>query len=224
MSGLSAKARAVVAAGRDGLRPPAFERARLEALIDSRLAQGAVAPPPSAASSIAAKAYLAIGAAVVGGSTILALSWPGQPPPAPVSTPVAPRVVATPSEPIEPAPVPAPLASQDPVLENAPPSSASAQRSQKDQLAREVALLLRATRALRSGRAAEALEALDEHRRLFPSGLLTVDRRAARAQALCSLQRVSEGRAELARLAPQSPAAARTKQLCDAAQAKREQP
>jgi len=71
---------------------------------------------------------------------------------------------------------------------------------------------------------AEALKALDEHRRKFPNGFLTVERRAARAQALCSLQRVGEGRAELARMAPDSPAAARSRQVCDAVAAKTERP
>src|SRR6185369_7565739 len=89
----------------------------------------------------------------------------------------------------------------------------------QDRLAEEVALLSRATSALRAGRAAEALKFLDEHQRKFPKGVLGVERRGARAQALCALKRVGEGRAELARLAPQSPAAGRAKQVCDAASA-----
>ena len=96
----------------------------------------------------------------------------------------------------------------------APPASAL---HGQDGLAQEVALLTRATSDLRAGRAADALKALDEHQRKFPNGVLSVERRAARAQALCSLKRVSEGRAELTRLAPQSPAAARAKQVCDLA-------
>jgi len=101
-----------------------------------------------------------------------------------------------------------------------PPSEAPvpAQRSQ-DRLAQEVALLSRATSDLRAGRAGAALKSLDEHQRKFPNGMLTVERRAVRAQALCTLKRVNEGRAELSLLAPQSPAAGRAKQLCDAASA-----
>jgi len=95
-----------------------------------------------------------------------------------------------------------------------PPSPA--QRPQ-DRLAQEVALLSRATSDLRAGRAGAALKSLEEHQRKFPNGMLAVERRAVRAQALCTLKRVSEGRAELSRLAPQSPAAGRAKQLCDAA-------
>jgi hypothetical protein len=87
----------------------------------------------------------------------------------------------------------------------------------RDRLAEEVALLSRATKALRAGRAAEALRALDEHQSKFPRGALSEERRAAKAEALCSLGRVREGRAELGRLAPQSPAAARAKQVCDSA-------
>jgi hypothetical protein len=85
-----------------------------------------------------------------------------------------------------------------------------------------VALLSRATSALRAGRAAEALKALDEHRRKFPNGTLSEERRAARAQALCSLGRIDEGRAELSLLAPRSPAAARASQVCDAMAARKE--
>jgi len=88
-------------------------------------------------------------------------------------------------------------------------------RPAQDRLAQEVALLARATSDLHAGRAANALKVLDEYQRQFPKGLLTEERRAARAQALCALGRQSEAQAELARLAPQSPAAARAKQVCE---------
>ncbi|MEO7033439.1 MAG: hypothetical protein ABI548_06175 [Polyangiaceae bacterium] len=87
----------------------------------------------------------------------------------------------------------------------------------EDRLAQEVALLSRATSNLRAGRPSDALKALDEYQRKFPTGVLAVEQRAVRAQTLCTLKRVSEGRAEAAHLAPQSPAAARTNQICDAA-------
>jgi hypothetical protein len=73
---------------------------------------------------------------------------------------------------------------------------------------------------LNAGRAAEALKLLDEHQRKFPGGLLTEERRAARAQALCSLGRTSEAKSELARLAPRSPAAARAEEVCSRARPK----
>jgi hypothetical protein len=79
-----------------------------------------------------------------------------------------------------------------------------------------VALLARATSSLHAGRPADALKVLDEYQRRFPKGLLAEERRAARAQALCSLGRQSEAETELARLAPQSLAAARARQACDA--------
>jgi TolA-binding protein len=84
-------------------------------------------------------------------------------------------------------------------------------------LAQEVAILSRATSALHAGRPLDALKALDEHQRRFPSGALVEERRAARAQALCELGRRNEAEVELGRLAqsaPQSPQAARARQLC----------
>jgi hypothetical protein len=69
---------------------------------------------------------------------------------------------------------------------------------------------------LRAGRVSVALKTLDEHRRRFPSGILTEERCAARAQALCALGRQREAQAELDRLAPRSLAAARARQICDA--------
>jgi hypothetical protein len=91
-----------------------------------------------------------------------------------------------------------------------------------DALTREVALLSRAVTALNAGRAREALTALDEHQRQFPRGILGADRQAAKAQALCALGRVSQGRAQLAGLSPQSPAATRAKQVCDSVAARRQ--
>jgi hypothetical protein len=87
----------------------------------------------------------------------------------------------------------------------------------RDRLALEVALLSRATSALSSGRFADALNALNQHQREFPNGLLSEERRAAKAQALCSLGRVAEGRSQLSHLASHSPVASRAKQVCDAA-------
>jgi hypothetical protein len=94
---------------------------------------------------------------------------------------------------------------------------------QQDRLAQEVPLLVRATSALSAGRPGDALKALNEHQRRFPHGILSEERRAAKAQALCSLGRLNEGRAELAHLASPSLAAGRAKQTCDSA-ASAEQP
>lgn len=81
-------------------------------------------------------------------------------------------------------------------------------------LAEEVALLSRATSALRSGNSSEALATLAEHQRRFPRGVLSQQRHAARAQALCQLGRKTEAKTELAKLAKSSPLAARTRQAC----------
>jgi hypothetical protein len=75
--------------------------------------------------------------------------------------------------------------------------------------------LSRAVSALNAGRARDALATLNEHQRQFPRGILGAERKAAKAQALCSLGRLREGRAELAHLSPKSPAAGRAKQVCD---------
>jgi hypothetical protein len=88
-----------------------------------------------------------------------------------------------------------------------------------DQLTLEVALLSKATSALSSGRAGDALKVLNEHQREFPHGLLGVERRSAKAQALCLLGRLPEGRAELLLLSSQPLAASRVKRVCDAAAA-----
>jgi len=223
MAALSSKARAVIQEGLEEIRPPAGERARLEALIDARL--GALAPmpfepapPPIRPRGWRLATSLAVGVALVGGVAFLALR-------SKESAPIAPMSAALPSE----APPPA-VATAAPAAEVVAPAMLAPEPPAKpplelqtpvpppqDRLAQEVALLSRATSDLRAGRPAAALKLLDEHRRKFPNGVLGVERRAVRAQALCSMKRVSEGRAELAHLAPQSPAAGRAKQLCDAA-------
>jgi hypothetical protein len=157
------------------------------------------------------------GVAAVGGVLFFALSSPSEPARIPGSPPpaiTAPAVVAEASAaPAEAQAPPAPPAAA-PIAPDAPAPST---RSKQDRLAQEVALLSSATKRLNAGRPAEALKVLDDHQRKFPGGLLTEERRAARAQALCSLGRVGEAKPELARLTPRSPAAARAQQVCDRA-------
>jgi hypothetical protein len=91
--------------------------------------------------------------------------------------------------------------------------------TRRDRLAEEVSILSQAAKDLRAGNAAKALSALNEHQKKFPSGLLTQERRAARAEALCSLGRFGEADAELStlvRTAPQSPLTVRAQQRCKA--------
>jgi TolA-binding protein len=92
-------------------------------------------------------------------------------------------------------------------------------QSRHDRLAEEVAILSQAAKDLRAGRAANALSALNEHQKKFPNGLLAQERRAARAEALCSLGRYTEAQSELAtlsRTAPQSPLTLQAQARCQA--------
>jgi hypothetical protein len=165
---------------------------------------------------------LVIGVGLLGGAAFLALRPGGSNTASPASDSPRASVVA----PAVTSPLandsPAPPASAFEVEPGAPavtsPGEAPVSRlaRSQDALAQEVVLLSKAASDLRAGRSGEALKALDEHQRRFPHGTLTLERRAAKAQALCALKRVSEGRAELAHLAPQSPAAARARQVCDA--------
>jgi hypothetical protein len=227
LSALNPKARALIEQAHDEVRPPAGEMERLEALLDAQLGAPAPSPvkpgplPAAPANSWRLITSLTVGAVVIGGAALWLLrpsasqthAVPSIAASAPVSAPEVAPSIAPPVEaqaPVGPEPVP----SAKPALE----PKAAAQPA-LDPLAQEVALLTRATSELRAGRAGAALRLLAEHQRKFPNGMLAVERQAVRAQALCTLKRVSEGRAELAQLAPQSPAAGRAKQLCDAAAA-----
>lgn len=227
MSALSSKARAIIEQARQEVRPPVGEQERLEALLNARL--GAAAPSHvesgpvlarHAASSWRLVTSLTVGAALAGGAALWSLRAGVSPKPATLSVSASAQV-----KPPEAAPTLAPVVElegpvvPEPARPAKPPEPKAPAQSAQDALAQEVALLSRATSDLRAGRAGAALKLLDEHQRKFPSGMLVVERRAVRAQALCTLKRVSEGRAELAHLAPQSPAAGRAKQLCDAASA-----
>lgn len=82
----------------------------------------------------------------------------------------------------------------------------------------ELALIGAAQAALGSGDAAAALAHLDRHAEHFAHGVLAQERMAARAIALCRLERLVEGRAELARLdreAPRSPLLTRARGECE---------
>jgi hypothetical protein len=72
-------------------------------------------------------------------------------------------------------------------------------------LEEEVAVLDRATAALRKGDAAHALQWLAEHERRFPSGRLVDVRKATRVRALCRLGRDAQARAEAAVLQREHP-------------------
>jgi hypothetical protein len=213
MTDLNPKAHALMRAGRAALRATSADRERIEALLRTRLGTDALPPDTGVAHASSSISWQAV-AGVVGGICILgavalvALRPAASAPAAPVRGPVVPAAQSAAAEPpptAAEAPAPAAPASETP--------DSQAPRV-RDRLAREVALLSRATSELRAGHAAAALKTLAEHRRSFPNGTLREERRAAEAQALCSLGRVREGRAELAQLAPGSPAAARAEQVC----------
>ena len=223
MSELSPQGQALLRATRAALRPQSADRERVLAGLRARL--GGVAPTTVGKAvaahasrtvwTAAAAAFVGVGGAVAIGLSSLA---PAVKAPAPAPAVVAaaaavPNVAAnTPVAPAEVEAQPSPPA--------APVPSAF---SRRDRLAEEVAILSQAAKDLRAGRAANALSALNEHQRRFPSGLLTQERRAARAEALCSLGRFPEADAELAtlvRTAPQSPLTVRAQQRCKASPTK----
>lgn len=221
MPTLDPNARALVEAGRRALRASTADRERIEAALRARLGPSAL-PTDAGATQVAspvswsALAGVAIGVCVLAGVAFVALrstpSAPPRQPPSAVQRPASQPALAAPA-PEVPAAVPEPVAPAHTVVAPAASPAAAAPRV-RDSLAREVALLSRATSELRAGHAAAALKVLDEHRRRFPSGALSEERQAAKAQALCVLGRVSEGRVELAQLTPGSPAAASAQRIC----------
>jgi hypothetical protein len=134
-----------------------------------------------------------LGAALAVVGTVGALTVPnwlrGQD--APISTP--PRSAASARAPL-PSPVPsiavAP-APAEPEPETAPASPAKVGSGARPvtlpPLAEEARLLRQAQQALRDGQASVALAELAEHQRRFPRGQLSLERSAARIQALCAL-------------------------------------
>ena len=234
MTDLKPKARALVQAGRTGLRATAADRARVEVALRARLGPDAL-PLDRAVTSLPrtvawkAIAGVTVGVGVLGAVALLTLrpaaSLPVQPhlrtaEPGPTVV-LAPPISRPPSEAAGDSPPTAAVA-----LTPAAPARANASArkapvahtpSAPDRLAHEVALLSRATSELHAGDAAAALRVLAEHQRTFPRGALVEERRAAKAQALCLLGRVRAGRAELTGLTPLSPAAARVRQVCDGA-------
>ncbi len=225
MDELSSKARSLVAAGRAGYRPSPGDRDRVAGALRAQL--GATALPPSSPPPLEKSAHpittalgsksvlgLAIGLCLVGGGLFFMFrsSAPRTAPPAPTAASASEIAASAPSTIADSADaLPVASAVAPPPLSSALPAMSS---SKTDRLGQEVALLSRATSALRAGRAADALALLNEHQRKFPKGVLSEERRAAKAQALCSLGRQSEGRAELAHLTPRSPAAVRAQQAC----------
>lgn len=218
MNDLSQSAQQLVRGGAKAARPSDADRERIFEALRERLGDAALLGQAAAAPSAFSALWVKVSAITVGlglAAGGLVAGFQGEPtrvatparPPAPAV--VAPTTVQQPASdsaaPAPPAPTPA-IAAVEPV--------ASGTKRASDRLSEEVALLSRATSALRAGRASEALKTLSEHQSKFPKGLLSEERRAARAQALCTLGRRPEAERELAKLSPSSPQAARARQLC----------
>jgi hypothetical protein len=225
MAAFTPKARALVEAGRSALQSSQTDRQRVAEALRAQLGPAAlpqllVGKPAVVGTSLRFAPHIAAGICFIGGVAFFALRPDAAVQPTP-SKPaqaalVAPGVVVEPPSSVTASPSPLPPAANDgeqPRKEASEPSG-HPQQQRQDFLAQEVALLSRATSALRAGRPADALKALDEHQRKFSRGVLSEERRAAKAQALCLLGRTSEGRAELGHLAAGSPAAARAEQVC----------
>jgi hypothetical protein len=216
---LNPRAYAVVEEARRALLPPVGARERLEALIDVRLSELAPTPVVNTARFRNVIRGPAAPTFALGLVVAAAVLWPR---PKPVelsqaSVVQAPQIsqanAAAPGMSSAPAPS---LPAAEPAVSVIPPLEPHPPRRAQDGLGQEVVLLSKATSDLRAGHATEALKSLDEYQRKFPNGVLAVERSALRAQTLCSLKRVGEGRVELARLTPQTPAAGRARQVCDA--------
>ena len=216
MSDLSQAAQQLVRDAARAARPSTADRERIFEALRDRLGDAALlghaAAAPSAFGALWVKlSALTLGLGLVGSGVAVGLQ--SAPPtvgtlPAPQPVMSTPALAQTPPAPDVTRVVP-PVASPQPTE----PAAAGTRRA-SDRLAEEVTLLSRATSALRSGQPSDALKALNEHQSKFPKGLLSEERRAARAQALCALGRRSEAEREIAKLAPASPQAARARQLC----------
>ncbi len=228
MGSLNRDASGVVEAGRRALQPTTADRERLEAVLAARLGPNAFAPSAAlpAPAHGATTVWRIVGGAALGGCVVAGALFfaPPSGPSAPRESTVGVRPTAASKGDDSPGAtgpdlalgmeVTAPSVSASSALPAASSPLSAPRRA--DTLTREVALLSRAVTALNAGRASEALTALNEHQRQFPRGILGAERQAAKAQALCSLGRLAEGRAQLAQLSPQSPAANRARQVCDA--------
>jgi hypothetical protein len=217
MTPLNPKARALIRAGRNAYRPSAADREHVEAALRARLGPDALpldtaVTQASSAASWPIVAGVAIGIVALGGAGFLALRSTEKPQPR--SSAAAPPAAAHAPSTLPDSVPPTEAAAPAPVRVPSPKVATGAAPESRDRLAREVALLSRATSALRAGHAEAALKVLAQHERHFPSGTLREERHAATAQALCLLGRVNEARGELAQLTPGSPAAASAQQAC----------
>jgi hypothetical protein len=223
MGELTPEAAALMRSGRASFRPDASDRERVLQSLGLALGEGNGDGAPSAAPANVAARFswgwgkLLGGLSVVGvgaGAIAAASLWTRAPaqfaarPQAPVAIPAETVAEAAPP-PAETETEPASEPPRSGHATGAPRSHArAAARATSDSLAEEVRLLSHAEQQLSDGAGDGALETLAEHERRFPRGALTEQRIAARVEALCSVGRYPEARADLAKLAkayPRSP-------------------
>lgn len=220
MSDLSPDLQRLVFAGKHASKPTAADFARVQSALATRLgdvfvSSGDLAPVTGSRGLLRATSGKLIGLTVVGLALVvggLALYASRQRNFEEVGvTTVAVASVPTPTV-VDP---PQAVGSPVPVASFSNPAVSESKRAPgvlgareparaRDSLAEEVALLTRAESELHRGRTAKALELLNEHDRRFPGGSLAEERMAARVQALCTLGRMNEGSAQLAKLKPGS--------------------
>jgi hypothetical protein len=222
MSSLSPQGRALLEGARRALRPAPAARERVANALRARLGQEVLGPDvssvlPSGMVSVQVAPVAVAATCLLGGALLLAWGLRGstsvRTDPLPRTTlEVAAQAAGAPNESSSVVP-----------LRQAAPRARDARRPRQavvrmgDRLAQEVSLLSRATSAIKAGQPNDALRAVDAHEQRFPQGLLQQERRAAKAQAMCLLGRVVEGRAEIGHLAAESPAASRAREVCDGA-------
>jgi hypothetical protein len=238
MNDLSPRARELIQVGRDEVDPTSADKDRIREVLRNRLPP---LPPPDAAGGPEAikvtaqgatswplVSALTVGAGVVLGALYWGLSTENG---AAHLSPAVTANLAVSATTDEPSAELAPSGASTPFVESptapatsdpprsAPttsPESSVREKPPSTRLGEEVELLSRATTALHAGRGEEALQALAEHQRKFPRGSLSLERRAARAQALCLLGRKTEAERDLRQLPASSPQAARAREFCDA--------
>lgn len=223
---LSPQARTLIRTHRDVRRPTAADRERVTAALRAQL--GTTVLPLDTPTGMRLmsngtqrRIATACGLCVVGAGLLLARR-PETAPPSTARTPnesveVVPVAAVTPI-PVKPLePLATPIAAQ---LEIAPVAAQHARSKvtraapAQDTLAQELQLLTSAASGLNSGHVANALLAIEEHERRFSHGVLSDERKLAKARALCMLHRFDEGRAALAVLETGTPASARVKEEC----------
>jgi hypothetical protein len=216
MSELSTKARDLVSAGKGAFSPSDADRERVLGALQARLGVPTAAPDDATVAFKSAglnSGWAWVAAGLVGAGIVGAILVrpDGTAPKASASVP-SPQLSVGARPPLVVERLSA-VPEAEPAL--SAEAVAPASRRARDRLAEEVAILGRAAADLRAGRAADALSALNEHQSKFPKGVLTQERRAGRAEALCALGRFSEARSELSRLPKASPQAVRAAAFCD---------